>query len=1051
MLHTTTIIRLLFSIVFFQSWVNCSAVHAQVPLQNSGFEHNGDASTPKFWQAAKVPTDRLVMKRTSAQSFRGHWSLLIENEHVYDRPISNNWFQQIETAAVVGKRIRIKAAIQTDEVTAANICIQCWSGSREMLAFTSTPPLYGTHDWQEVSSPYVSVPHDAKAVVVRAALTGSGRVWFDEIQLETSGPSGDGKASKALGSLAGFQENNAETAHSGSKVGPVETENKGQEQTRGICILSSSIGKGIAPQDFLKFAESCSLNLVVLDFAWISYHWPRTTESTERLVELLQAAEIEVAVMFRPRVLNQREADIHYLNGGPNSRINLSPDFQYEDSLQWGAAWGEKILKRFPTINKILVYNLLGPRLSARDFLERCREEWTEIRENVSLGHVGPVDQLEDVLDVAFPFLSVNRLDGELIPLEPEANAIAKVSQAIGPSVIPFVKVDWAQSTKGTTEDVVAAIKACEEINKAFLLWHYDVLFNNPQQFNSSLVVGALGGSPQLVVDHHSATEAKAEAAPGNPKAWVALVSKEGVGITPQIVVKSPQNSYTIDCQSDTNLISYLPKNAWGRMQILAISRNDSNRPLLRFPIKEIPTGTANCILRMKTTESSLPPAQPIDFVVHPVTESWNEASCNWDNQPAYEERPSAEGSVGSKDVDLEIDITQLVKFARERKLDELSLLIRAKPIAKNGGAIPGGRSKPDLAKLPPPPLLNDDIEALPWPHQPPNASDEEISALNDSVWIINNSPLYQSDENNRVAYLHGGLDIVLENGTPIYAIKDGWVQSTQLTTVVVADVQDDKPAFGWEYTHLGRIAVRPGQRVNRGDLLGHVEFKGLPHLHITKVWSRAPFWGSWSYVCFPNGHFEYTDTESPVIRELYLLNHRTGKLSDQREGEGVVVSGAVDIVAAMRERGEYARNRTNGFGDRLAVASVECTIKSIPDRKTVRQFGLDFRKCVYLKSRNNIAFNRELTQEVFLHWPPFESEVRSGTASFNYYLLSNFPKAERLRVIIGDKRDLSWDTTKSDSELETSVSNGEYEITVIASDYKGNVAKRSQRVFVRN
>ena len=75
------------------------------------------------------------------------------------------------------------------------------------------------------------------------------------------------------------------------------------ENYRGISVLSSSIGKDVPGERVVALAKSCRLNLVVIDFAWITHHWPRTTDDCVELADRLQSEGVNVALMFRPRTL----------------------------------------------------------------------------------------------------------------------------------------------------------------------------------------------------------------------------------------------------------------------------------------------------------------------------------------------------------------------------------------------------------------------------------------------------------------------------------------------------------------------------------------------------------------------------------------------------------------------------------------------------------------------------------------------------------------------------------------------------------------------------
>ncbi|MBX3286322.1 MAG: peptidoglycan DD-metalloendopeptidase family protein [Actinobacteria bacterium] len=86
------------------------------------------------------------------------------------------------------------------------------------------------------------------------------------------------------------------------------------------------------------------------------------------------------------------------------------------------------------------------------------------------------------------------------------------------------------------------------------------------------------------------------------------------------------------------------------------------------------------------------------------------------------------------------------------------------------------------------------------------------------------------------IVRLHAGGDIGAPSGHPIYAPADGVVVLAEVrggygnTTVI-----DHGHSLGTLYGHQSRIAVKPGQVVKRGDLIGYVGSTGLstgPHLH---------------------------------------------------------------------------------------------------------------------------------------------------------------------------------------------------------------------------
>ncbi|MCX7994691.1 MAG: M23 family metallopeptidase [candidate division WOR-3 bacterium] len=94
----------------------------------------------------------------------------------------------------------------------------------------------------------------------------------------------------------------------------------------------------------------------------------------------------------------------------------------------------------------------------------------------------------------------------------------------------------------------------------------------------------------------------------------------------------------------------------------------------------------------------------------------------------------------------------------------------------------------------------------------------------------------YTHDPFTGQLWMHEGIDIAAPEGTPVFAPGDGVVKNIQhnrdFGIVIEIDHQE-----GWKtvYAHCQRAAVRVGQLVKRGDLIGYVGMTGKcsgPHLH---------------------------------------------------------------------------------------------------------------------------------------------------------------------------------------------------------------------------
>lgn len=83
---------------------------------------------------------------------------------------------------------------------------------------------------------------------------------------------------------------------------------------------------------------------------------------------------------------------------------------------------------------------------------------------------------------------------------------------------------------------------------------------------------------------------------------------------------------------------------------------------------------------------------------------------------------------------------------------------------------------------------------------------------------------------------MHAGMDFKARYGTPIVAVSDGRVSSAgRAGGCGVAVRLEHGSGLTTRYCHMSAMAVRPGQQVRRGQVIGYVGSSGLstgPHLH---------------------------------------------------------------------------------------------------------------------------------------------------------------------------------------------------------------------------
>ncbi len=91
--------------------------------------------------------------------------------------------------------------------------------------------------------------------------------------------------------------------------------------------------------------------------------------------------------------------------------------------------------------------------------------------------------------------------------------------------------------------------------------------------------------------------------------------------------------------------------------------------------------------------------------------------------------------------------------------------------------------------------------------------------------------PIYKTTK------MHEGMDFTAPVGTDIYASGNGVVKVIEYDSKGYGNHVIISHGFGYEtlYGHMSKIKVRPGQKVNRGDVIGVVGSTGTstaPHLH---------------------------------------------------------------------------------------------------------------------------------------------------------------------------------------------------------------------------
>jgi len=88
-----------------------------------------------------------------------------------------------------------------------------------------------------------------------------------------------------------------------------------------------------------------------------------------------------------------------------------------------------------------------------------------------------------------------------------------------------------------------------------------------------------------------------------------------------------------------------------------------------------------------------------------------------------------------------------------------------------------------------------------------------------------------------KTAKMHTGIDFAAPTGTPIYSTGNGVVSQTEFNGRGYGNNVVINHGYGYQtlYGHMTKFVVRPGQKVQRGDLIGYVGSTGSstgPHCH---------------------------------------------------------------------------------------------------------------------------------------------------------------------------------------------------------------------------
>ena len=337
----------------------------------------------------------------------------------------------------------------------------------------------------------------------------------------------------------------------------------------------------------------------------------------------------------------------------------------------------------------------------------------------------------------------------------------------------------------------------------------------------------------------------------------------------------------------------------------------------------------------------------------------------------------------------------------------------------------------------------------LPWPHQRPDMTQEEYDQMIQDLWICDNFGTYHATADKAYLYFHDGLDIMLDNGTKIYAINSGYVKSAtddgyDWGNIIISDT-DEEYGWAWEYTHTGNFQFDIGEFVEQGDYIADVR---MGHVHLSRIRVRD---GNWDYkgdheYFHADSYFVYPDTKPPVILTpfYYFQNNSDEPFVD---GQPTTVSGDVDIVVPMKDMAEVTDDTPGESWRRWCVARIEYEISG-NSVQLIRKESFNFTKLIF-DDWEDMSDDRVL--RVYKHHTVPVLQNAGISRSFAFYIITNCEGMEEVRSVSTIDPNCAWNTAALDGSGNPQFPNGLYTITVTAYDSHGNSSSASDTVKVEN